>query len=93
MVLLVKEDITITQKHKQLDFTTKKQRKKLMEDKYGYKVSYQELGKRKIKLYLVTNTLDGAIWNVRWYQTTPQFDRKDNHLIDKPFWLDRKSVV
>ena len=61
MALLVKEDITITQKHKQLDFTTKKQRKKLMENKYGYKVSYQELGKRKIKLYLVTNTLDGAI--------------------------------
>ena len=83
MVLLVKEDITITQKHKQLDFTTKKQRKKLMENKYGYKVSYQELGKRKIKLYLVTNTLDGAIWNIRWYQTTPQFDRKDNHLINK----------
>lgn len=52
---------------------------------YGYKISYKEFGKQKIKIYLVTNTLDGAIWNIRWYKTTPQFDRKDNHLIDKPF--------
>ena len=59
-------------------------------NKYGYKISYQECGKRKIKIYLVTNTLNSAIWNIRWYQTTPQFDRKDNHLIDKPFWFLEK---
>ena len=46
--------------------------------KYGYKVSYTELGKKKIKIYLVTNSLTGAIWNIRLYT-------KNSHRIFKPF--------
>ena len=36
--------------------------------KYGYKVCYTELGKSRMKLYLITNTLDSALWSIRWYE-------------------------
>lgn len=43
----------------------------ITDNKYGYKVCYKEYGKTRLKVYLVTNTLDGAIWNVRWYKRDP----------------------
>lgn len=59
-------------------------------NKYGYKINYSENGKHKIKLYLVINTLDGAIWNIARYQSTPQYNRKNNQLIQNPFWFLEK---
>lgn len=38
---------------------------------YGYKVCYREYGKTRLKVYLVTNTFDGAVWHVRWYEHNP----------------------
>lgn len=35
--------------------------------KYGYKVLYRELDGTKYKIYLVTNSLENALWNIRWY--------------------------
>ena len=58
----------------------------ILNNKYGYKVCYKEFGKRKMKIYLVTNTLDSAIWNVRWYESHPMLDRKNKHLLNKPIW-------
>jgi len=40
-------------------------------NKYGYKVCYRELGKTKLKLFFVTNSLDLAIWHIRWYEREP----------------------
>lgn len=39
--------------------------------KYGYKVCYKELEKSKLKLFLVTNSFDLAVWHVRWYEREP----------------------
>ena len=39
-----------------------------LNSKYGYKVCYKELGKSRMKLYLITNTLDSALWSIRWYE-------------------------
>ena len=55
-------------------------------NKYGYKVCYQELGKTKLKIYLVTNTFDSAVWEVRWYENHAMKDRLDNHIIKQPIW-------
>ncbi len=41
------------------------------DNKYGYKVCYKEYGKTKLKLFLVTNSLDLAIWHIRWYEREP----------------------
>ena len=38
-------------------------------NKYGYKVCYVEKGKNKMKVYMVTNTYNLAMWHVRWYET------------------------
>ena len=43
---------------------------------YGYKVCYKQHGNEKLKLYLVTNTYDSALWNGRWYQPHAPPDRK-----------------
>ena len=56
-------------------------------NKYGYKVCYKELGKHKLKIHLVCNTYDGAIWNVQYYEINPQYDRKTNDLIRQPTWF------
>ena len=40
-------------------------------NKYGYKVCYRELGKTKLKLFFVTNSLDLAEWHIRWYEREP----------------------
>ena len=41
------------------------------DNKYGYKVCYKEYGKTKLKVFLVTNSIDLAIWHVRWYEREP----------------------
>ena len=41
------------------------------DNKYGYKVCYKEYGKTKLKVFLVTNSFDLAIWHVRWYEREP----------------------
>lgn len=56
------------------------------ENKYGYKVCYREKGKIGYKVHLVTNRLEGAVWNARWFEIRPQKNRKDNHLLKNPKW-------
>lgn len=58
-----------------------------MKNKYGYKVCYQQRGKRKMKLYLVTNTYSSAEWSVRWYETHPTEDRQTKRLLENVTWL------
>lgn len=48
-----------------------------MDNKYGYKVCYTKIGKRREKLYLVTNTFDLAEWYIRWYEREPPPKLKD----------------
>lgn len=55
-------------------------------NKYGYKVCYKELGKHKLKIHLICNCLDLAIWRVQYYEKHPQKDRKTNKLIKNPIW-------
>lgn len=58
-----------------------------MKSKYGYKVCYRQQGKRKRKLYLVTNTYSSAEWSVRWYKSHSPPDRKTNQLLENVTWL------
>ena len=58
----------------------------MKENKYGYKVCYQEIGKHKFKIHLVCNSYDYAVWRVQYYETNPQYDRKTHHLIHNPTW-------
>ncbi len=53
---------------------------------YGYKVCYRVQGKRKLKLYLVTNEYDGAVWNVRWYESHSPPDRKTGEPLLNVTW-------
>lgn len=34
-----------------------------------YKVCYTKKGGEKLKVYLVTDTLNNALWHVRWYES------------------------
>ena len=34
-----------------------------------YKVCYTKKGGEKLNVYLVTDTLDYALWHVRWYES------------------------
>ncbi|WP_438848412.1 hypothetical protein [Anaerocaecibacter muris] len=54
---------------------------------YGYKVCYKHHGKRKWKIYLVTNRYDCALWNIRWYENNAPPDRKTKHPIVNVTWL------
>lgn len=38
----------------------------MKENKYGYKVCYNKKNKRKLHIYMVTETLDSAIWQKKW---------------------------
>lgn len=58
-----------------------------MTDKYGYKICYKKQGKQKLKLYLVTNTYDSAVWSLRWYETHSPPDRKTRKPITDVVWL------
>lgn len=56
-------------------------------NKYGYKVCYKQHGKRKLKIYLVTNTYHSAEWCVRWYESRSPLDRKTQKPLDRVTWL------
>ena len=66
-----------------------------MNNKYGYKVCYREFGKLKLKIHLVCNTYDGAVWNIQYYENHQQQDRKTNKPIREPTWfvLPVKTVL
>ncbi len=53
---------------------------------YSYKICYKEKGSNELKRYLVTNSLEGAKWDVNWFNTHPPNDRKDNHTLINPTW-------
>lgn len=59
----------------------------MTENKYGYKVCYKQHGKRKLKIYLVTNSYDLAFWEVRWYETHSPPDRKTRKPITNGVWV------
>ena len=54
---------------------------------YGYKVCYRKFGKRKWKIYVITNTYDFASWHVRWYERETPLDRKTKEPIENASWL------
>lgn len=54
---------------------------------YGYKVCYRRLGQSKVKIYVVVNTKDFALWHVRWYEREPPKDRKTQQPILNAEWL------
>lgn len=54
---------------------------------YGYKVCYRQNGKSRLKVYLVTNRFDNALWNVRWYENNAPPDRKTKQPIINVTWL------
>ena len=53
---------------------------------FGYTVRYKQIGSNKWKVYLVTNTYDGALWNVRWYERDPPKDRISGKPIENVIW-------
>ena len=57
-----------------------------MDNKYGYKVCYREFGKLKLKIHLVCNTYNSAVWSVQYYKNHPQYNRKTNKPIRDPTW-------
>lgn len=54
---------------------------------YGYKVCYQKFGKRKWKIYVITNSYDFALWHVRWYERETPLDRKTHKPIENVSWV------
>lgn len=66
----------------------------ILDNKYGYKVCYEEYKNNKLKLHLVTNSFDLAVWEIGNYHKYPQRDRKDNHLLINPIWhlLEVKNI-
>lgn len=56
------------------------------ENKFGYKVCYQENNKPKQKVHLVTNSFILASMELRDYLIYPQYDRKDKHRLLNPKW-------
>lgn len=58
-----------------------------MKNDYGYKICYKLKGKKRLKVYLITNRYDGAVWDVRWYETHSPPDRKTGKPIENVTWL------
>ncbi len=58
-----------------------------MNSKYGYKICYKLKGRKRLKVYLVTNRYDGAVWDVRLYETHSPPDRKTGKPIENAIWL------
>lgn len=54
---------------------------------YGYKVCYKKQGKRKLKIYLITNTYDLAMYHIRWYAKHTPTDRKTKRPLENVEWL------
>ena len=59
----------------------------MQDTNYGYKVCYRQKGKSKIKTFLVTNTYNGAVDSVRWYENNPPKERKSNKPIIDVIWF------
>ncbi len=57
------------------------------ENRYGYKVCYRRQGRNRLKVHLITNTYDGAVWRVRWYETHSPPDRRTGKSIENAAWL------
>ena len=53
---------------------------------YGYKVCYKEFGKHKLKIHLICNTYDLAVWSIQYYEKNIQLDGKIKNIINKPTW-------
>lgn len=56
-------------------------------NRYGYKVCYKEFNRHKLRIHLVCNSYDLAIWELQYYKTNLQYDRKTNCLIQQPSWF------
>lgn len=54
---------------------------------YGYKICYKKQGKRKSKIYLVTNNYELALWQIRWYSNHPPDDKKTKRPLNNVEWL------
>ena len=55
---------------------------------YGYKVCYREQGRSRLKVYLVTNRRDSALWHIRWYENNAPPNRKTGvPLIDAEWFV------
>lgn len=59
----------------------------MTKNEYGYKVCYQQKGKRRLKIYLVTNSRELAFWEVRGYETHSPPDRKTRKPITNAVWF------
>lgn len=57
-----------------------------MNNKYGYKICYRIHGSDKMKIYLITNTYESAVWSVRWYENHSPPDRKTNEPLKNVTW-------
>ena len=55
-------------------------------NRYGYKVCYREYGKLKLKIHLICNSYELAVWEIQYYENNPQCDRNTNKQIIKPKW-------
>lgn len=55
-------------------------------NKYGYKVCYREYGKLKLKIHLICNSYELAVWEIQYCENNPQCDRNTNKSIIKPEW-------
>jgi len=55
-------------------------------NKYGYKICYREYGKLKLKLHLICNSYELAVWEIQYYENNPQTNRKTNKQIIRPEW-------
>ena len=55
--------------------------------KYGYKVCYRELGKRKIKIHCICNSLDLAKWNIQWFETKQEYDKLKDEIHKRTWYI------
>ena len=58
-----------------------------MEKEYSYKVCYKLKGKKKLKVYMITNTYSLADWLIRWYAATPPPNKRTSKPITNVDWL------
>lgn len=59
----------------------------IINNKYGYKVCYRKLGKSKLKIHLICNSYDLAMWEVQYYESHKVYDRKTKELIVNVEWV------
>ena len=53
---------------------------------FGYKVCYTENNSKKLKVHLVTNDYEHAIWRASHFEKYQQYDRKTKAKIKSPTW-------